>query len=680
MAPIVKSRSGLPRSPSVRAPEPGGVGARLPSGWLDGGTFALCVLLLFGGIGRAGLWESVELDLAERARTSLDGGAAARAVALGYRLFGVSATGGRLVLAACVLAGALAVFALSACLEDVATARVAALLFASTPMVFVHARTLRGDALSMGAVAVAFAGLGIAALDERAALGKRVPALLVGLLGLAAGYAAEGPLLGVAAPSAAIGLAWLLGAREARRRGAVFGVVALAAALAGLGLSARVPATATHLPFDHVLAEVAHGCFPWSALLPLALASTSNRPLSRAAWLFATAVFAAQSWLQRGGVLPVAFAVVLATAFAKPRTPGPWSRFALAAVVAAAVLLAHDFRHLPEKDLAAYGTSLAQLPTSAKALADRGYAVAAVLVAVGAVGAAYLARAQRAWLFGATLTAALILRFGFFASVANVASPKGAFDSYARLRAPGEPLGLLGIKSTTALYAGAGAAKELTSSEDAHAWLLDGTTRRFLALERAALPALNASHRAAFGRNLPVVDATSSDALLAVNRLAPTETSQSPLDAVVLDAAPAGLAGGKTTFGDTLELLGYDVVDDDRAPATLSATKGRHLRVYFRVLRPFGGGHCTFVHLDRSPARFSEEHREWSAYPMSLWRAGDVLVDDYAVRLPPAFRGGDAPLYVGVGVLPCSDDRRMPITAGANDGNQRAALGKVHVE
>ena len=642
---------------------------------------AVCLLLFFGGIGHAGLWESVELDLAERARTTLDGGAAARAVALGYRLFGVSATGGRLALAACVLAGALAIFAVCACLEDAATARIATLLFASTPMIFVHARTLRADAVSMGAVAVAFAGLGIAALDERASLGKRIPALLVGLLGLGAGYATEGPLLGVAAPGAAIALAWLLGSGEARRRGTVFGVVAFVTALVGVGLGWRGAATLAHPPFDHVLAEVAHGCFPWSALLPLALASASSRPLSRAAWLFAAAVFAAQSWLGRGGVLPVAFAIVLATAFAKERTTRPWSRFALAAVVAAATLLVQDFRHLPEKDLAAYGTSLAVLPTSAKALAERGYMMAAALLGVGALLAAVRVRGQRVWLFGATLVAALVLRFGFFANVASVASPKGAFDSYARLRAPTEPLGLLGIKATTALYAGAGDATELASPTDAYAWLTGGPTRRFLALRRDELPALNASYRGGFGHNLPVVEATSSDALLAVSRLAPGESPRSPLDTVVLDGVPTGLSGGHVTFGDALELLGYDVVDDTRAAATLSATKTRHLRVYFRVLRAFGGGHCTFVHLDRSPARFSEEHREWTVYPMTLWRAGDVLVDDYPVRLPAAFGGaGDHPLYVGVGVLPCSDDRRMPITAGANDGHDRAALGKVHVQ
>ena len=531
MTPIVKSRRVLGRSSPARPPESARWREGLPAGWLDGGTLALCVLLLFGGIGRAGLWESVELDLAEGARTATDGGAAARAVAIGYRFFGVSAAGGRVVLAACVLAGALAIFAVCACLEDAATARAATILFASTPMIFVHARTLRADALSMGALAVAFAGLGIAALDARATLGKRTPALLVGLLGLGAGYATEGPLLGVAAPSAAVGLAWALGTGDARRRGAVFGVLALSVALAGLGLGWRSPANAAHLPFDHALAEAAHGCFPWSALLPLALASASSRPLSRAAWLFATAVFAAQSWLQRGGVLPVAFAIVLATAFAKDRTPRPWSRLALASVVAASVLLTQDFRHLPGKALAAYGTALAELPVSAKPLVERGYVLAAALVTLGAIVAAYRAREQRTWLFGATLAASLVLRFDFFAKVADVASPKGAFDAYARLRAPNEPLGLLGIRSTTALYAGAGAATELASPSDAHAWLTSGATRRFLALRRGELPALNASYRGLFGRNLPVVEATSSDALLAVSRLAPGEASQSPLDA-----------------------------------------------------------------------------------------------------------------------------------------------------
>jgi len=89
-------------------------------------------------------------------------------------------------------------------------------------------------------------------------------------------------------------------------------------------------------------------------------------------------------------------------------------------------------------------------------------------------------------------------------------------------------------------------------------------------------------------------------------------------------------------------------------------------------------GFCTFLHIDHAPSRFSAEHREL-AYPMSLWRPGDVVVDDYDVKLPAHFHRGSYRLYWGVGVLPCEDDRRMHVTSGPNDGHERIPAGSLEV-
>ena len=61
---------------------------------------------------------------------------------------------------------------------------------------------------------------------------------------------------------------------------------------------------------------------------------------------------------------------------------------------------------------------------------------------------------------------------------------------------------------------------------------------------------------------------------------------------------------------------------------------------------------------------------------MSLWRPGDVVVDDFVVKLPAHFRAGSYRMYWGVGVLPCEDDRRMHVTAGPNDGHDRVPAGR----
>src|ERR1044072_1958803 len=64
-----------------------------------------------------------------------------------------------------------------------------------------------------------------------------------------------------------------------------------------------------------------------------------------------------------------------------------------------------------------------------------------------------------------------------------------------------------------------------------------------------------------------------------------------------------------------------------------------------------------------APARFSAEPLDRPS-PVSLWRDGDVIVDEFAVTLPPHFSSGSYELYWGAGVLPCSDDRRMHVTKG----------------
>jgi hypothetical protein len=89
-------------------------------------------------------------------------------------------------------------------------------------------------------------------------------------------------------------------------------------------------------------------------------------------------------------------------------------------------------------------------------------------------------------------------------------------------------------------------------------------------------------------------------------------------------------------------------------------------------------GHCTFLHVDHTPTRYGAEHRT-HAYPIEHWHDGDVIVDDFEVDLPAHFRAGTYDAFWGVGVLPCQDDRRLPVTRGPSDGHQRVRLGKLEV-
>jgi hypothetical protein len=136
------------------------------------------------------------------------------------------------------------------------------------------------------------------------------------------------------------------------------------------------------------------------------------------------------------------------------------------------------------------------------------------------------------------------------------------------------------------------------------------------------------------------------------------------------------------TLGDRLEALGWTLEDDDGAvlPAARAGRRA-HLRVAVRTLASgdaHANSHCTFLHVDHAPTRYSVEHRT-HAYPAALWRPGDVVIDDFELVLPPHFRAGRYALYWGVGVLPCHDDARMPITSGPDDGHSRVPGGYLEV-
>ncbi|HEV8551364.1 MAG TPA: glycosyltransferase family 39 protein [Polyangiaceae bacterium] len=410
------------------APEPPRARARL-SGWLVGLALSFVALTLVVPMVRSGLWDPFELrsiELARRIALGLFGahgfelpgvpnalpsrGEVDRgelpftSMALGLRLFGLHAWAARLPLVVIALAGLVATYLVVRRLSDRSAAVASVLVLGTMPLYFLHARTLLGDIVTMAAAAVAMAGLALALFDS-AGPKARVGALGLALVGLAAGLMTRGLLLGVSVPLLGAGLAWLIlalgGALERDRTRTALGsvVVLLGVACAGLGvrllgraldeperyflwLGFGISRAARPPTFDAVIGQLGHALFPWSALVPVALARVALLPSSlspaeraRESGLRLTVVVTAGVGLAAfGGVAPAAgvlpfspvasLAVLVALSLRDiDRTAAP-SRAAGMTGVALLVLLLADFVNLPDKTLVAFGVEGARFPES----------------------------------------------------------------------------------------------------------------------------------------------------------------------------------------------------------------------------------------------------------------------------------------------------------------------------
>jgi hypothetical protein len=281
---------------------------------------------------------------------------------------------------------------------------------------------------------------------------------------------------------------------------------------------------------------------------------------------------------------------------------------------------------------------------------------------------------------GVAAAVALSGSLGFYPALSQQVSPKLVFERYRQLGRAGEPLGILGEASAAARYQAGGSAERLDSLQAAFAWLDaggDAAVRRWLLVRSDELPRLNALFRERHARNLPILDARSSELLLASNRRLPHEAEASPLAHVVLDSAPAPQHPLHAVLGSKLEVLGWSVSAATGEPV-MRISPGRPYRfvIYYRVLAPLTGSWQTFVHLDGLQRRFNADHALLQGkYPQSAWRAGDVLADATELLLEPNFSPGQYRLYFGL----YSSARRLEVTEGpATD--DRIVAGTLEIE
>jgi 4-amino-4-deoxy-L-arabinose transferase-like glycosyltransferase len=274
-----------------------------------------------------------------------------------------------------------------------------------------------------------------------------------------------------------------------------------------------------------------------------------------------------------------------------------------------------------------------------------------------------------------------ILCFWYYPALANQLSPKDVFEAYRRA-CPGAPLALLGVGGRTSAYYAGGQPQTFGDPTSAYHWLAaGGAQRRCLALKAEELPRLNQLWRQRADEprtNVPIVDAKSSQILLAASSLAPSDKNENPLSEFVLSTPPRPWRRIEANLEDKIEVLGIDIVDDrGRLVDFVSAGRDYHLRTYYKVLAPVTTEWEAFVHIDGYHRRHNGDHKPLSGkYPMSLWLVGDLLVDDSDFKLEPNFTPGTYQIFFGLFV----GDTRLKVLNGPNDGENRINGGDLRVQ
>ncbi|MGD0676053.1 MAG: glycosyltransferase family 39 protein [Polyangiaceae bacterium] len=325
----------------------------------------------------------------------------------------------------------------------------------------------------------------------------------------------------------------------------------------------------------------------------------------------------------------------------------------------------------------ALGTSfgLKPLPAALVALPSG----VALFLAMGITGDLLRHRAPGLALGGAL--AGFVLCFSYYPALANQLSPKEVFESYRQV-CPDAPLGLLGVGGRTSAYYAGGQPQVLSDPAGAYQWLTaGGSQRRCMALKAEELPKLNQlwrEHGAGHGGNLPIVDARSSQILLAASSLGSDQKNQNPLSEIVLAEAPHPQRKLGANMEDKLEVIGIDL-DDERGRAVEAVSPGRtyHFKTYYRVLAPVTTEWEGFIHIDGYHRRHNGDHKPTNGkYPMSMWLPGDFVLDDHEFKLEPNFTPGTYTIYFGL----FAGDTRLKVTSGPNDGDNRINGGPLRVQ
>lgn len=268
---------------------------------------------------------------------------------------------------------------------------------------------------------------------------------------------------------------------------------------------------------------------------------------------------------------------------------------------------------------------------------------------------------------------ALVLSLGYYPALAAQLSPRNVFESYRHRAKPGEALGVLGQAATVAPYYAGAAVHTPKNAREGLDFLLEAPReRRWLVFGSKELGTLNQLYRQRVNPpdNLPVIDAISSEVLLASNQLLPGEANENPLSIWITSQRPSPQHPLDVDLNGQLRCLGWALTERDGRPVAEASTGQPYdFRIYYEVTAPVSGTWKTFIHIDANGRRFNGDHDTLQGkYPFRSWAKGDFVMDVHPVEFEPHFAGATYEVYFGL----FSGDKRMAVKHGKHHENRIA--------
>jgi 4-amino-4-deoxy-L-arabinose transferase-like glycosyltransferase len=267
----------------------------------------------------------------------------------------------------------------------------------------------------------------------------------------------------------------------------------------------------------------------------------------------------------------------------------------------------------------------------------------------------------------------LLLSLGYYPALAAQLSPRNVFESFRHQAKPGEPLAVLGQAASVAPYYAGAEVHTPKSSRAGLDFLLEAPSeRRWLVFGSKDLGPLNQLYRQRVTppRNLPILDAISSEVLLASNQLLPGELNENPLSTWVTTERPTPAHPLDVDLNGQLRCLGWAITDRSGG-AVAEARTGQpyEFRIYYEVIANVTGNWKTFIHIDSNRRRFNGDHDTLQGkYPLRFWQKGDFVMDLHPFEFEPQFAGATYDVYFGL----FSGDKRMAVKHGKHSDNRIA--------